>query len=296
MPKLRPVKKINYPKTEPFTFGGLENQDFALAKVIIFPVPHSSTTYWNPGTKDGPRALIEASRHLELYDLELKKDISKVGIYTLESLAPSKNSPQEVMEQITKVVSQLLKDKKFPLILGGEHSITFGAVKAFSKKFQDFSVLQLDAHTDLRAEFEGTKFHHGAVMRRIYEDLKISVTQVGIRSVSEEEVRFIKKSKKEHIFYSPFLPIEEIVSSLKENVYLSFDLDFLDPSIMPSTGTPEPGGYFWYQALELIKAVATQKKIVGADIVELSPIPGNPAPDFLVAKLAYKLIGYTLNF
>ncbi|MDO8637960.1 MAG: agmatinase [Candidatus Daviesbacteria bacterium] len=288
------MKKLIYERLEPFNFGGLEGQDYKSAKVIIFPVPYSSTTYWNPGTKDGPRALIEASRHLETWDLELKKDISKCGIYTLDSLAPSKNSPQEVMDQIEKVVSQILKDKKFPLIIGGEHSITYGGVKAFAKN-KNFSVLQFDAHTDLRAEFEGTKYHHGAVMRRIYEDLKIPVTQVGIRSVSEEEVKYIKKSKKENIFYAPSLPIEEIVASLKENVYISFDLDFLDPSIMPSTGTPEPGGFFWYQALELLKAVANQKNIVGADIVELSPIPSLPAPDFLAAKLVYKIIGYIFS-
>ena len=290
MPKLKPVKKIKYSKVEPFTFGGLEEQTYQSAKVIIFPVPYSSTTYWNSGTKDGPRALIESSRHLEYYDLETKKDISQVGIYTLESLAPSKNSPEEVMEQIEKVVAQILKAKKFPLMIGGEHSITYGAVKAF----KNISVLQLDAHTDLRDEFEGTKYHHGTVMRRIYEDLGIPVTQVGIRSVSEEEARYIKKAKKEYIFYAPSLPIEEIISSLKDNVYITFDLDFLDPSIMPSTGTPEPGGYSWYQVLELIKAVASQKNIVGADLVELSPIPGLPAPDFLAAKLVYKIIGYAL--
>lgn len=288
------MKKLVYEKQEPFNFGGLEGQDYKSSKVIIFPVPYSSTTYWNPGTKDGPRALTEASRHLELYDLELKKDVSKVGIYTLDPLSPSKNAPKEVMDQIEKVVSQILKDKKFPLIIGGEHSITYGGVKAFSKN-KNISVLQLDAHTDLRDEFEGTKYHHGAVMRRIYKDLKIPVTQVGIRSVSEEEIKFIKKSKKENIFYAPSLPIEEIVNSLKENVYISFDLDFLDPSIMPSTGTPEPGGFLWYQALELLKAVAQNRKIVGADIVELSPIPSLPSPDFLAAKLVYKLIGYTLT-
>lgn len=293
---------MSYPKTEPFNFGGLKDQRLKTSQVVIFPVPYSSTTYWNPNTKDGPKALIEASRHMELYDLEFKKDTSKIGIYTLDSLSPSKNSPKETMEEIEKVVSYILQAKKFPLMVGGEHSITFGAVKAFYNHYKiyktynsyNLSVLQLDAHTDLREEFEGTKFHHGSVMRRIYDDLGLPVTQVGIRSVSEEEARFIKKSKKEHIFYAPSLPIEEIVSGLKENVYLSFDLDFLDPSIMPSTGTPEPGGYSWYQALEVIKAVASHRKIVGADIVELSPIPGISAPDFLAAKLAYKLIGYTL--
>lgn len=287
------MKKIRYQTSEPFNFGGLENQDFSTSKAVIFPVPYSSTTYWNPNTKDGPRALIEASRHMELYDIELKKEVSNIGIYTLEPLSPSKNSPKEVVNEVENVTHQILKAKKFPLMIGGEHSITLGAVKAFAKTLKDLSVLQLDAHSDLRNNFEGTKFHHGSVMRRIYEDLKVPVTQVGIRSMSKEDSLYIKKAKKGHIFYAPNLPIKEIVASLNSNVYLSFDLDFLDPSIMPSTGTPEPGGYSYHQALELIKAVAAQRKIVGADIVELSPIPGLVAPDFLAAKLAYKIIGYT---
>ena len=187
---------FSYPQTEPFNFLGLDDQNYKTAKVAIFPVPYSSTTYWKSGTKDGPRAIIEASRHLELWDHELKSDISKVGIYTLPEIAVSKDSPKEATRQIEVQVSQILKAKKFPLMLGGEHSITLGAVKASTKHFNRLSVLQLDAHTDSRFEFEGTKFHHACVMRRIVEDLEMPVTQVGIRSVSEEENTFLKKSKK----------------------------------------------------------------------------------------------------
>lgn len=287
---------FSYPTAEPFNFGGLEEQNYRGAKVAILPVPYSSTAYWKSQTKEGPRALIDASRRLELYDQELKKDISRVGIYTLPELEVSKNSPKETILRIETVVKHLLQDKKFPLMLGGEHSVTFGAVSACSKKFRDLSVLQLDAHPDLRDEFEGTKYHHGCVIRRVVEDLKLPVTQVGLRSISEEDAKFIRKSGRNTVFYAPDLPIEEIVKSLSENVYITFDLDFLDPSIMPATGTPEPGGYTWYNALQLIKEVARQRTVVAADIVELAPISGMHAPDFLAAKLAYKLIGYVTKW
>lgn len=286
--------KLKYEKAEPFNFAGLENQSYEKAKVVVFPVPYYSTTYWHPDTKFGPQALIEASRHMELYDLELEKNLSKVGIYTLDPLAPSKNSPLEVVNQIEKVVSQLLKDKKLLFMSGGEHSITLGAVKAVSKKFKKLSVLYFDAHTDMRNEFEGTKYHHGTVARRISE-LPVSLTQVGIRAVCEEEASFLKKHPQvSHIFLAPDVPIQEIINTLDQNVYISVDLDSFDPSIMPSTGTPEPGGLSWEQVIGLIKEVSKQKNIVGFDIVELSPIPGISFPEFLAAKLAYKIIGYSL--
>ncbi len=274
-----------YPKAEPFNFLGLENQSYEKSKFIIFPVPYNSTTYWKSGTKEGPQALIEASRHIELYDIETKKDPSKEGIFTLEPLLPSKNSPKETMDLIKNVIDRTLKDGKFPLMIGGEHSITFGAVEAFKEKFSDFSVLQIDAHTDLRDEFEGTKYHHACVMKRI-KDLGIPITQVGIRSTSRGE------DKAENIFFSPEIPIDQIILTLKDKVYLTFDLDAFDPSIMPSTGTPEPGGLGWYETLNLLRQVAQKKKIIGADVVELDPIPGLAAPDFLAAKLVHKIICY----
>lgn len=281
------MEKPSYPTLEPFNFLGLDEQDYTTAKVVIFPVPYNSTTYWKSGTKDGPQALIEASRHIELYDLETKKNLADTGIFTLPFLEPSKNSPQENTERIKKVVAQILGDNKFPLMIGGEHSITLGAVSAFAKENNDFSVLQIDAHTDLRDEFEGTKFHHASVMKRI-KDLGIAVTQVGIRSASADE-------KFENVFLAPELPIDKIIATLKKNVYLTFDLDGLDPSIMPSTGTPEPGGLGWYETINLIKEVSRQRKIIGADVVELDPIPGLAAPDFLAAKLVYKIINYIIK-
>lgn len=286
---------FRYPTTEPFNFLGLEGQTYNKAKVVIFPVPYSSTTYWKSCTKEGPRAIIEASRHLELYDKEWNKDPAKVGIFTLEELEPSKASPEETIARVRGVVAQIIKDGKVPIILGGEHSITNGSVQAFFEKYKNnFSVLHIDAHTDSRDEFEGTKWHHGCVMRRTRE-LGVSVTSVGIRSTSEEEQKYLKKNKISAIFYAPEIPVARIISTLKEKVYISFDLDALDPSLMPSTGTPEPGGLGWYEILNLLKAVAQKRKIIGADVVELCPIPGIVAPDFLTAKLAYKIIQYVIE-
>lgn len=265
---------------------GLDKQDYKSAKVVIFPVPYDSTTCWKSGTREGPQAIIEASRHIELYDIETKKDPSTAGIFTLPLLEPSKNSPEETIARVKLVIDKILKDKKFPLMLGGEHSITLGAVQAFKEKFSDFSVLQIDAHADLREEFEGTKYSHACVMRRV-RDLGIPVTQVGIRSISEgEEVK--------DIFFAPELPVDKIISTLKESVYLTVDLDGLDPSIMPSTGTPVPGGLNWFELLSLVKQLAQRRKIIGADVVELCPLPTLHAPNFLAAKLVYKIISYVI--
>lgn len=291
------MKNFSYPTLEPYNFGGLDKQNYKSSKIVVVPIPYESTTYYLSGTKEGPFAIINASRHFELYDQELKKDISRKGIFTLEELEPSKNSPRETMLRIEKVIRKILEDKKLPFILGGEHSITFGAVSALKKKYsaKNLSVLQLDAHCDLRNEFEGAKFHHACVMRRIVDDLKISLTQVGIRSFSEEEANYLKKSKKNIIFFDKEFSEEEVANTLKENVYLTLDLDVFDPSIMPSVGTPEPGGLEWQEVLNLIKTVSKNKNIVGVDVVELSPIAGLIAPDFLAAKLIYKIIGYILS-
>lgn len=290
------MKGFSYPSLEPYNFGGLEKQNYKSSKVVIVPVPYESTTYYLSGTKEGPWAIVNASRHMELYDIERGKDISKIGIFTLEELEPSKNSPKETIFRIDNVISQILNDEKFPLMLGGEHSVTLGAASACKKKYlRNLSVLQFDAHADLRNEFEGTKFHHACVIRRVVDDLKLPVTQVGVRSLSEEEANYLKESKKNNIFYGKNISIEEILKTLKENVYITLDLDVFDPSFMPSVGTPEPGGLDWQEVLDVIKNVAKNKKIIGADVVELCPIPGLVAPDFLAAKLVYKIISYILE-
>ena len=282
-----------YPTSEPYNFGGLEDQSYEKAKVVVFPIPLEATTSYMPGTKLGPQAIIEASRHMELFDIELAKDLSRAGIFTLPELSCSKESLKESIKEIKQATLKLLEDKKFILSLGGEHTISYGLISAFREKYKNFSVLQIDAHSDLRDEYEGTKLNHACVMRRV-RDLGISVTGVGIRSQDETEIEYIRKEKIKTIFYAPELPLKKIISSLAKNVYITFDVDGLDPSIMPATGTPEPGGLGWYEVLNLIKQVAKEKKIIGADIVELSPLPGIVFPDFLTAKLAYKIIGYSL--
>lgn len=231
---------------------------------------------------------------MELFDIELNLDISsKLKIHTLDPLTPSKNSPYEALVDIQNTVKQILNLKKFPVTLGGEHSITYGAVKAISEKYKNLSILDLDAHTDLRNKFEGTKYHHATVMRRIYE-LGHKITQVGIRSTSTMEIEFIKKNPKAiNIFYAPRVPTEKIINTLSKNVYITIDLDCFDPSIMPSTGTPEPNGLNWQQITSLLRSVSKTRNIVGFDMVELSPIPGIIHPEFLAAKLTYKLMGYS---
>jgi agmatinase len=284
---------MNLFKEEPsFNFLGLENQNQKKSKVWILPVPFEATVFNLGGTREGPRAIIEASRNVEFFDEDLKKDISKIGIFTLPFLSLTKNSPKEAVLQIQKGVEKILKKKKFPVILGGEHTVTLGAVLAFKKFFKNnFSILQFDAHSDLRDEFEGTKYHHATFARRIVEDLKIKICQVGIRAISEEEFDFINKTKKVKVFYKRNYDQKEILNFLTGKVYLTIDLDVLDPSIMPAVGTPEPEGIFFENLLEIIKKIAKEKEILGFDVVELSPIPGFFSPNYLAAKLIYKILG-----
>ncbi len=239
-------------------------------------------------TSKGPSALIKASMNMELYDIETEKEVYREGICTLKKLKTEKNAKGMVKDVYTKVNS-LINEGKFVVMLGGEHCITTGAVKAHSEKFKNLSVLQIDAHADLEDSFEGGgKYSHASVMARVKEICPI--VQVGIRSVE-------RKINGENIFFAKDLFendlwMDKVVSQLKEEVYITIDLDGLDPSIMPAVGTPEPGGLQWYQTLKLLKKIVESKKVVGFDVVELAPLPHNIAPDFLAAKLVYKLLSY----
>ncbi len=284
--------KLFYSKA-PFNFLGVSDQSFNNAKVVILPVPYDGTTSYRAGTRDGPKAIINASRFMEHYDVETKKTISDLGFFTLDELEPSSNSAEETIMRVQEVVQDILNAKKFPIVIGGEHSITLGVVRAFSNLYKNLTILQIDAHSDLRDEWEGSKYSHACVMRRCSEIAKI--IQVGIRSVSEEEMDFITATKKIKTFFGNVFDINDVLDSLTDNVYITIDVDGLDPSIMPSTGTPEPDGLFWKQVLELISAVGKKKNVIGIDLVELAPIPGNVAPDFLAAKLLYKSIGYCVK-
>ncbi len=283
----------------PFSFGGLPNkpEDYEKAKIAVLPVPFDGTVSYRTGTRNGPRAIIEASRNMELYDEENGMEISDYGIFSLGELEPTLASPEAMVLRVRDTVKEILQAGKFPVTLGGEHSITVGAVMALSEKHKDLSVLQLDAHTDLREQYWGTPYSHASAMRRCME--MASVTQVGIRSTCREEEEFVRKNS-EQIFWAKNIVgqtgwVDDMVETLEEEVYITIDLDVLDPSIMPSVGTPEPGGLLWYETLEILRKVCQRKRIVGFDVVELLPNSENVAPDFLAAKLVSKLMGYALT-
>jgi agmatinase len=284
----------------PFTYGGLlpEDSAFEQAQVVILPIPYEQTTTYGTGTKEGPQALIAASRHMELYDEELDFEVYRVGIHTLRALEPDVSGPKAMMDRITEVTRDLLRHRKFIVGLGGEHTISFGLVRAFAERFPGMSVLQFDAHADLREAYQGTPYNHASVLRRIAE--LVPTVQVGIRSLSREEAEWVKAQGKKLFYASEVVGSATIATAiseaLTEQVYITICLDGLDPSIMPAVGTPEPGGLGWYDILRIVRRVAETRHIVGFDVVELFPIPGNVAPDFLAAKLVYKVLGYRYQF
>jgi len=274
-----------------------QHADFETSQVVILPVPYDGTTDWKSGTREGPLAIIDASQQLELYDHELGRELHLVGIHTLPELQPSKSGPEQTIERVYQVTSDLVGRGKFVVMLGGEHSLTVGAVRAHAQKFHRLSVLQLDAHADLRDEYEGTKYSHACVMRRVLEYCPI--VQVGIRSLSLEEHQFLVQNQMKPFFAQGNIwdddCLDRIVSSLSDEVYITIDLDVFDSSIMPAVSTPQPGGMGWYEVLNLLRRVATKKSIVGFDVVELCPREGPASCAFLAAKLSYKLIGFSTS-
>lgn len=274
-----------------YNFLGIPPVSVKNADVLIGQVPYDGTTSYQPGARFGPRAIIDASRQLELYDHELKRDVSaKVKIATLPELEIDLSSPEANVEHVARFAESVAKQKKFLVTLGGEHSITPGLVRPLAAQYKkDLTVLQIDAHTDMRDSYENTKWNHACAMRRC-RDLGVRVVHVGTRNTSAEEQPFIDQKD---VFYAPEVPVAKILARIMtKNVYLSIDVDGFDPSIMPSTGTPEPGGLDWYDVLRLFRELTRERKLVGVDVTELLPIPGFVAPDFLVAKLVYTIIGY----
>jgi agmatinase len=276
-------------------FAGLEPpySNLQQARAVILPVPYDSTSEWRSGSRHGPQAIIDASQYLELYDLELDCEIYKVGISTLPQVEPVLSSPQDMIDRVYQVVKGLIQKEKFVVLLGGEHTLSLGAVRAFKEAFPRLSVLQLDAHADLRDEYLGTKYSQACVMRRIFELCPIS--QVGVHSLSWEEKQFLTQNKLKPFYMSDLASnkasIDQIVDSLSEDVYVTIDVDVLDPSIMPAVGTPEPDGMSWRQVLDIVESVALCKHVVGFDLMEFCPGEGPGSCAFLLAKLAYKLIG-----
>jgi agmatinase len=277
-------------------FGGTTptTTDFANARVVVFPAPLDRTTSYVPGTRNGPHEILVASSHMELWDEETETDVHSIGIFTLPEMEFPYASMEEVVHHVRRVASEIVARDKFPFALGGEHSITPAIVEAVAAKHRGVSVLQIDAHADLRDSFMGTPHNHACAMRRTLEHAR--ATQVGIRSLSPEEAS-VAASLPTRIFYDFNMRqradwMDQVVDSLSDTVYITIDCDGLDPAIMPAVGTPEPGGLSWYETLALLRRVIERRTVVGCDIVELCPMAGNVAPNFLCAKLVYKILSY----
>lgn len=261
------------------------------AEIVIIPVPFDGTSTWCKGADKGPAAIIEASENMELYDIEIGTEVYKKGIHTTEPFN-GMLYPEDMVKAVHGEVEYYINKGKFVVVIGGEHSVSIPAIKAHSEAYPGITILQLDAHSDLREKYENSKYNHACVMARAREHSPI--VQVGIRSMSSSEKQ---NADDLCIFYADDIVnqkgwIKKVVSKLSEQVYITIDLDVFDPSIMPSTGTPEPGGLLWYEVLELLKTVVSSREVVGFDVTELCPNKINKAPDFLAAKLIYKLLSY----
>ena len=278
-------------------FLGVDNKFSFKEKVIIVPFGLEKTVSYGGGTRNGPKEIIKASHQVELYDEELKcEPFKKIGIKTLKPIKIKKNI-NKAINQIAQINQKILDNKLFPITLGGEHSITPGCIKPFAKKYKKLTLLHFDAHADLRESYAGEKFSHASAIKRCIDHKNISVISFGIRNISAEEIPILKKNKKRISIYwakdKKKWDLKKFKKQIKNrDVYITFDVDGFDSSVMPATGTPEPGGIFWDEALEIIKIASRNSKIVGADVNELAPIKGFNSYNFLVAKLVYKILSY----
>jgi len=282
-------------------FLGIEKEfsSYEDSEIVIYSAPLENTVSYGTGTKNGPKEILKASHYVEFYDEENNRELCfEKGIATLPISNFDKQNSQTAIRKIEKDISKIINDKKFSVMLGGEHTVTLGSVLAHHNAYNNLSILQIDAHSDLRDSYEGSIYSHASVMKRIYEFNK-NVVQVGVRAQCKEESELIKKAKIKTFYMRDIRGVEsqkkwqnEVLRSLSKNVYITFDVDGLDPSIIPATGTPEPGGLFWDETLDLIKLVGKKKNIVGFDIVELAPSKHHPASDFIAAKLLYKILNY----
>lgn len=281
-------------KMEKLLYGDFEEKytRYADAAIAILPVPYDGTSTWIKGADKGPRALLEASFNMEFYDIETDTEVFRHGIATLDPVTENA-SPEAMVNEVEQRMNTILADKKFPVLIGGEHSVSVGAFRAMAKRYPEFSILQLDAHSDMRDEYEGSPYNHACVMAR-GKDLTPNIVQVGIRSSAIEEKHNIDPSR---IFYAHEIKeidgtawMYEVSQKLTDNVYVTIDLDVLDPAYMPSTGTPEPDGLNYRQVLTILKLINERHNIIGLDVVELCPNDCNKAPDFLAAKLIYQFL------
>lgn len=281
-----------------------EFSDYKNSKTVILPVPFEQTTSYGKGTAKGPQAILDASHYVEFFDEEMNRELcfeKGNGICSLYPLSFKNLKGKKALGLIYENVKKHIDNGKFVVTLGGEHSISTAPIKAHFDSYKDMSVLHFDAHSDLREEYEGSKYSHASFAARVAE-FTTDITQVGIRAQCKAEYDFIKQ-KKINTFYAfeirngihGFDWINKVINTLKENVYITFDVDYFDPSIMPSTGTPEPDGFFWDETMKLLKHLGTKKNVVGFDVVELSPKKDNPFPDFMTAKLIYKMLNYFIK-
>jgi agmatinase len=275
------------------TFAGIPQEfgNLLTSKIVIIPVPYDGTSTWQKGADKGPQAFLEASENMELYDIETDSEVYKQGIFLADPVTENRSAEAMVLA-VHEITKKYINRNKFVTIFGGEHSISIGTIRAFSERFQNLTILHIDAHADLRKEYEGSKFNHACA---VYEASQhTNLVQVGIRSMDITEKRTINPDK---VFFAQDMAIssdwiEDVIDQLTENVFITFDLDALDPSIMPATGTPEPGGLLYYETLEFLKLVFEEKNVVGFDMVELCPNKNEKSSDFLAAKLFYKMLSY----
>jgi len=282
-------------------FLGLTDEDarYDDARGVVVPVPYERTVSYGGGTANGPRAILEASAYVELYDEVLREEPYRTGgIHTAPAVEASSQSPEAFIDRLERVAADLIADDKFPLFLGGEHALSTGPIRAARAAFADLSVLQLDAHADLRDAYQGSPWSHACVMRRVF-DLGVPAVPVGIRAVAVEEAEFIEEQDFP-VFWSHRLAhgdewMETALQALTDTVYVTFDVDYFDPSLMPSTGTPEPGGGGWHDSMTFLAKVFREKRVVGMDVVELAPIAGLASPDFVAARLVHRCLGYRFH-
>ncbi len=281
-------------------FLGIDDEtksSYANSQVVIQSLPYEYTSSYLSGSAKGPEAILKASQFVELYDEELEcETYLKTGIATLNPLNFGKKIDSEAITLIEEQTERLLEDRKFVVSLGAEHTVTYGIVRAFSRKYSNLTLLQLDAHSDLRYSYQNNLYSHASVMARIHE-MGINISQVGIRAQCIEEATLIKESENIHTFYAHYIRnnplwIEELVNTLGNDVYITIDADGFDPSIMPAVGTAEPNGLLWNETLDLLKRVCAERNVVGFDIVECAPVAGSILSEYTLAKLAYRLLGY----
>lgn len=275
------------------TYAGIPSEYASLdkSKIVLIPVPYDGTSTWGKGADKGPEAFLEASENMELYDIETDTEVYKQGIHLTEAVTEN-TSPEAMVDAVYAFTKKQIKKNKFVTLFGGEHSISIGAIRAFNESFDNITVLQIDAHADLRSSYGGTKYNHACAMYEANQNTNL--VQVGIRSMDISEKDFMVE---ENVFFAHDMAtddywIDNVIDQLGNNVYITFDLDAFDPSILSATGTPEPGGLFWYETLNFLKQVFVEKNVIGFDIVELCPNKYSRASDFVAAKLYYKMLSY----